>query len=83
MVTSMRMFQHILFPNDGSERGREIVPYVQSLAERFHACVTIIGVVPPAFASVPSQAGLHLREERTCWSGVGICNPNSIECFST
>jgi nucleotide-binding universal stress UspA family protein len=58
----MPTIQHILFPYDGSERGREIVPSVQSLAERFHARVTIIGVVPPAFASVPSQAGLHLRE---------------------
>jgi nucleotide-binding universal stress UspA family protein len=46
MVTSMPTIQHILCPYDGSERGREIVPCVRSLAERFHARVTIIGVVP-------------------------------------
>jgi nucleotide-binding universal stress UspA family protein len=58
----MPTIQHVLFPYDGSERGREVTPYVRSLAERFHARVTIIGVVPPTFAGVPAQAGLHLRE---------------------
>ena len=59
---AMPTIHHILFPYDGSERGQEIVPYVRSLAERYHARVTIIGVVPPTFAHVPAQAGLHLRE---------------------
>jgi nucleotide-binding universal stress UspA family protein len=58
----MPTIEHILFPYDGAERGREIVPYVRSLAARFHARVTIIGVVPPTFAGVPAQTGLHLRE---------------------
>jgi nucleotide-binding universal stress UspA family protein len=62
MVTAMPTIQHILFPYDGSERGQQIVPYVRSLAERFQARVTIIGVIPPTFAHVPAQAGLHLRE---------------------
>jgi nucleotide-binding universal stress UspA family protein len=62
MVMAMPTIHHILFPYDGSERGQEIVPYVRSLAERYHARVTIIGVVPPTFAHVPAQAGLHLRE---------------------
>jgi nucleotide-binding universal stress UspA family protein len=57
----MTALRHILFPYDGSERGREIVPYVRSLAERFHARVTIMGVVPPTFAGVPAQTGLQLR----------------------
>jgi len=57
----MPVIRHILFPYDGSERSRAIVPYVRSLAVRFDARVTILGVVPPTFASVPEQAGLHLR----------------------
>jgi nucleotide-binding universal stress UspA family protein len=57
----MLTIRHILFPYDGSERGREIVPNVRSLAARFGARVTILGVVPPTFDRVPSEVGLHLR----------------------
>ncbi len=60
-VDTMPVIRHILFPYDGSDQGRAIVPYVRSLAERFGAHVTIIGVVPPTFAAVAEPAGLHLH----------------------
>jgi nucleotide-binding universal stress UspA family protein len=60
-VNTVPTIRHILFPYDGSERGREIVANVRSLAARFGAHVTIIAVAPPTFTSAPEHAGLHLR----------------------
>jgi nucleotide-binding universal stress UspA family protein len=49
----MLTIRHILFPLDFSAAGLAAVPYVRALANRFHAKVTILSVVPPAWVSPP------------------------------
>ena len=57
----MPTIRHLLFPYDGSERGRDAVRYVRALAQRFSARVTVLGVVPPALEIVSAEAALHLH----------------------
>lgn len=57
----MPTIRHILFPYDCSAPGRDVVPYIRVLAQRFDARVTLLGIVPPTFASVSAEGGLHLR----------------------
>lgn len=52
---SMPTPRHILFPYDFSRYGREVVRFVRALAGRCGARVTILGVVPPTFASIPDE----------------------------
>src|SRR5215467_11979825 len=62
--------RHILFPYDFSTQGQLAAPYVRAFAQRFGARVTILSVVPPAFASVPvalGRAGLHSGEQSAEW----------------
>lgn len=49
----MLTIRHILFPLDFSAAGMAAIPYVRALANRFHAKVTILSVVPPAWVSPP------------------------------
>ncbi len=43
----MLLLKHILFPVDFSERARGAVPFVDAMATRFGAKVTLISVAPP------------------------------------
>jgi len=47
----MSSFRHILFPIDFSERCRAAVPFVEKMASRYHAKVTLISVATPFYAS--------------------------------
>jgi len=49
----MLTIKHILFPLDFSAAGMATVPYVRALANRLHARVTVLSVVPPAWVSPP------------------------------
>lgn len=49
----MLTIRHILFPLDFSAAGMAAIPYVRTMANRFHARVTILSVVPPAWVSPP------------------------------
>lgn len=53
----MPSLQHILFPFDFSTQGYQAVPYVRAMAARFDAHVTVFGVVPPSFETVPEEMG--------------------------
>jgi nucleotide-binding universal stress UspA family protein len=49
----MPTIRHILFPLDFSAAGMAAVPYLRALANQFHAKVTVLSVVPPAWVSPP------------------------------
>jgi nucleotide-binding universal stress UspA family protein len=49
----MSNIRHILFPLDFSTAGTAAIPYIRALSNRFHAKVTILSVVPPAWVSPP------------------------------
>src|SRR6202020_1411554 len=49
----MPTIKHILFPLDFSAAGLATIPYVRALANQFHARVTVLSVVPPAWVSPP------------------------------
>ena len=49
----MPTIRHILFPLDFSAAGMAAIPYVRGLANQFHAKVTVLSVVPPAWVSPP------------------------------
>jgi len=49
----MSDIRHILFPLDFSTAGTAAIPYIRALSNRFHAKVTILSVVPPAWVSPP------------------------------
>jgi nucleotide-binding universal stress UspA family protein len=53
----MLTIRHILFPLDFSAAGMAAVPYLRSLANQFHAKVTMLSVVPPAWVSPPGIVG--------------------------
>jgi nucleotide-binding universal stress UspA family protein len=53
----MPTIRHILFPFDFSAAGTAAVPYVRTLANQFHARVTVLSVVPPAWVSPPGVVG--------------------------
>jgi nucleotide-binding universal stress UspA family protein len=53
----MLTIRHILFPLDFSAAGTAAIPYVRALANRFHAKVTVLSVVPPAWISPPGIVG--------------------------
>ena len=49
----MPTIRHILFPLDFSAAGMAAIPYVRALANQFHARVTVLSVVPPAWVTPP------------------------------
>jgi nucleotide-binding universal stress UspA family protein len=49
----MSNIRHILFPLDFSTPGMAAIPYARALANRFHAKLTVLSVVPPAWVSPP------------------------------
>src|ERR1700684_307355 len=49
----MPNIKHILFPLDFSTAGMAAIPYVRALANQFHARVTVLSVVPPAWVTPP------------------------------
>lgn len=49
----MPTLQQILFPFDFSAAGTAAIPYVRTLANQFHATVTVLSVVPPEWVSPP------------------------------
>ncbi len=49
----MPTIRHILFPIDFSAAGVAAVPYVRGLANRLHAKVTLLSVVPPTWVAPP------------------------------
>jgi len=53
----MLTLRHILLPLDFSAAGTAAIPYVRTLANRFHAKVTLLSVVPPAWVSPPGIVG--------------------------
>ena len=53
----MLTIRHILFPLDFSGAGTAAIPYVRTLANQFHARVTVLSVVPPAWVSPPGVVG--------------------------
>jgi nucleotide-binding universal stress UspA family protein len=53
MPNNMSNIRHILFPIDFSAAGMATIPYVRALANRLHAKVTVLSVVPPAWVSPP------------------------------
>jgi nucleotide-binding universal stress UspA family protein len=53
----MLTIQHILFPFDFSPAGSSAIPYVRTMADLFHARVTVLSVVPPAWVSPPGVVG--------------------------
>jgi nucleotide-binding universal stress UspA family protein len=53
----MLTIRHILFPFDFSAAGMAAIPYVRTLANQFHAKVTLLSVVPPAWVSPPGIVG--------------------------
>jgi nucleotide-binding universal stress UspA family protein len=53
MPNIMSNIRHILFPLDFSAAGMATIPYVRALANRLHAKVTVLSVVPPAWVSPP------------------------------
>jgi nucleotide-binding universal stress UspA family protein len=53
----MLTIRHILFPLDFSAAGMAAIPYTRALANRFHAKVTVLSVVPPAWVSPPGIVG--------------------------
>ena len=46
----MAMIKHILFPFDFSKQGLLAAPFVRAIANRFEARITLVGVIPPAWA---------------------------------
>ncbi len=68
--------RHILFPYDFSRQGELAAPYVKTLANQFNARVTILSVVPPAYASVSAAMGgaeLHAGEGSADWKRTLKC----------
>src|SRR5579862_9794287 len=53
MPTDTFSIRHILFPLDFSAAGMAAIPYVHALANQFHARVTVLSVVPPAWVTPP------------------------------
>ncbi len=53
MPTDTFALKHILFPLDFSAAGMASIPYVRALANQFHARVTVLSVVPPAWVTPP------------------------------
>jgi len=49
----MPTIKHILLPLDFSTAGLAAIPFVRALSNRFHAKVTLLSVVPPAWVSPP------------------------------
>jgi len=49
----MPIIKHILFPLDFSAAGTAALPYIRALANQFHAEVTVLSVVPPAWIAPP------------------------------
>ncbi len=49
----MPTIKHILFPIDFSAAGIAAIPYVRALANQFHAKVSVLSVVPPAWVTPP------------------------------
>jgi nucleotide-binding universal stress UspA family protein len=49
----MSNIRHILFPLDFSTAGTAAIPYARALSSRFHAKLTVLSVVPPAWVSPP------------------------------
>lgn len=53
----MASIQHILFPFDFSQQGLLAARFVRTVAERFSARITLLGVVPPVW-DVPAPVGM-------------------------
>jgi nucleotide-binding universal stress UspA family protein len=53
----MPTIKHILFPLDFSAAGMAAIPYLRALANQFHAKVTVLSVVPPAWIAPPGLIG--------------------------
>jgi nucleotide-binding universal stress UspA family protein len=51
----MPAIKHILLPLDFSAAGVAAIPYVSTLANQFHAKVTILSIVPPAWIAPPGM----------------------------
>jgi nucleotide-binding universal stress UspA family protein len=49
----MPTIKHILLPFDFSSAGTAAMPYVRALANKFHAKVSVLSVVPPAWVTPP------------------------------
>jgi len=54
---TMLKLQHILFPIDFSERCCNVVPFVDSMARRHDAKITLLSVLPPFYYAAMGDAG--------------------------
>ena len=63
----MLTINHILFPFDFSAEGSRAAPFVQALALRFKAQVTLFGVVPPVWDAAPIGTGAIAGESTAEW----------------
>ncbi len=61
--------QHILFPYDFSNQGRQVAPFVRAFGTRLGASITMLSVVPPAFERVPEgmDPGVHVGDDAAAW----------------
>jgi nucleotide-binding universal stress UspA family protein len=53
------MYAHILVALDGSELAEQILPYVESLAEKFSATVTLLRATLPVENAVAAELGIE------------------------
>jgi nucleotide-binding universal stress UspA family protein len=62
---TMPTIKHILFPFDFSQQALRAAPFIQALANRFEARVTLFGVIPPVWdvapMGMPVMAGIDLE----------------------
>ena len=60
--------KHILFPFDFSSQGTQALPFVEALASRYGAKVTVLGVVPPVWDLARLKTSLRMTSDRaTDW----------------
>jgi len=64
----MSTINHILCPYDFSNQGRQITPFVQALAARCQARVTLFGVVPPVWDIAPIGSEIFAGENTSDWA---------------
>ncbi len=59
----MPSIRHILFPFDFSDAGTRAAPFVRALADRLHAKITLLSVVPPFWTEPSAGMGALIGEE--------------------
>src|SRR5437870_378331 len=63
----MPSIKRLLFPFDFSAQSLLIVPFVQAVATRFDAAITLFAVMPPSFEEVPAGVGPRVGDTPAEW----------------